>query len=101
MCFRDILCQTNDGEIHLSSCGRFFKLRFNNIWIVNSIYELDTLFVTLSDCYSHVRFDHDIKSKRIVFATQTADLKLYFSPLEIRQLHYLLESAIIKTKEYA
>lgn len=50
MCFRDILCQSNDGEIHLSSCGRFFKLRFNNILIVNSIYELDTLFVTLSDC---------------------------------------------------
>ena len=101
MCFREILCQSNDGEIQLSSCGRFFKLRFNNILIVNLIYELDALFGTLSDCYNHVRFDHDLKSKSIVFATQTADLKLYFSPLEIKQLHYLVESAIIKTKEYA
>lgn len=100
MYFGSILCQTNDGIIELSPCKRFLKLAFNNILIINSVGEFEAFFTTILECYERTRNCKEMTRRNILFSTQTADLKLYFSPLEIKQLHYLIESAVLKTKDY-
>lgn len=86
--------------MELSPCKRFLKLTFNNILIINSVDEFEAFFTTLLECYEHTRYCNEMTKRSILFSTQTADLKLCFSPLEIKQFHYLIESAVLKTKEY-
>jgi hypothetical protein len=97
MCFNELLCQTNDGQVHLSCCGKYYRLLFNNIVILNNETDFMYFYNSVDECYQQIKNDPNPNNRSIVFATQMANLKLQFSPLEIGQLHFLIESSIIKS----
>jgi hypothetical protein len=99
MCFREILCQTNDGQIEQSCCGHYFKICFYHMVMMYSKSEFNSLYKAMNECYNEVRYDKNRKSKLIVFSTPLESMKLRFSIEDIEQFQYLLETSYLILNE--
>ncbi|MBK6363715.1 MAG: hypothetical protein IPL63_16305 [Saprospiraceae bacterium] len=99
MYFREILCQTNDGQIELSCCGQYYKISFHHMVMRYNEQEFVTLSRAMKECYEEVRNDKNRKGKLIVFSTPVESMKLRFSIEDIEQFQYLLETSYLLMEE--
>lgn len=97
MCFHDILSETNDGNIFLSVCKNHYKVSFYHLVMVYNKKDFGNLYYSLHTCLEEIRTEIDKDDKSIVFSTPLQSMKLRFSPKDIEQLHYLVESAWLCT----
>ncbi len=95
MCFREILCDTNDGRIERSNCGNFFKVSFFHMVMVYPKNDFYTLYYAMKECYETVRFDTNKHNKNIVFSTPVESMKLRFSVSDIEQMFYMIETSYL------
>lgn len=99
-CFNTSLCKTNHGEVSLSSCGSQWRLMFNNIVMIHRYESYLKLFKEIEDCHYHTKNDVNKNVRNIVFSTCKCSVVLCFSPEEIAELYYLLQSAMIEANIY-
>lgn len=100
-CFQESLCDTNHGRISISNCGRRFLISYNNI---NLIHDLDAyldFYKNVEHCHEAVKNDPKQEDRNVVFATKVECMRLTFSPIEIKELYYLMQSALIEYKVHA
>lgn len=98
MCFREILCQTNDGDIALSCCGNHYKVSFFHLVMVYDKKDLFGLYRSLHQCQKEVTTYKNKDLKTIIFSTPLNSMRLRFSPRDIEQLYYLIETACLEAK---
>lgn len=94
--FKHVLCKTNSGSVALSNCGCCFRIQYNNVLIYNDYQAFRKFYENLQDCYEAVNGDKDGDERSIFFGTRVENMMLSFSVLEIKELHYLFESALIE-----
>ncbi|MEM9547896.1 MAG: DUF6686 family protein [Bacteroidota bacterium] len=99
-CFQLSLYKTNNGEVFISNCGYKYKLVYNNIMLIHGYESYLKFFRNIEECHFVVKDDPDQNSRTVKFSTNTALTIFCFSPLEIAELHYLLQSALIEAKVY-
>ena len=99
-CFKQSLYSTNNGEVFISNCGHKFKLVYNNLMIIHGYESYVKFFKNIEECHFVVKDDPDKKNRNIVFSTCSALTVFCFSVLEIAELHYLLQSALIEARIY-
>jgi len=101
MCFREVLCQTNDGEVALSCCGNHYKVSFFHLVMVYDKEDFSGLYRSLHQCLREVKHCKNKETKSIIFSTPLNSMRLRFSVSDIEQLHYLIETAYFETKNFA
>jgi len=99
-CFRTSLCKTNHGEVCLSHCGRRFKITFQNLIIVHDYNSYITFFNSIEECQYAVKESNADDERNIHFCTPFSNIAYRFSTIEIAELYYLLQSALIEVKIY-
>lgn len=95
-CHYTTLCTSNNGKIERSTCG-IYKLTYNNIILIQIEDSLKVFFEHIDSCYQRSKITTLRKPKSFVFPTVVNNIHLTFSPKEISELHYLVESALIET----
>lgn len=99
-CFSQSLYKTNNGEVFISACGNKYKVVYNNIILIHKYESYLDFFKNIEECHFATKGDADKTSRNIVFSTCSTCMILCFSPTEIAELHYLLQSALIEAKIY-
>lgn len=100
-CFQQNLCTTNHGKVAISNCGCQFLIQYNNISLIHNLDAYLDFFKNVENCHYAVQKDPEQDTRNIIFATKIECMRLRFSPLEISELYYLLQSALIEYKIYA
>jgi hypothetical protein len=96
-----MLYSTNNGEVTLSNCGNHYKIVYKNIVICQNQTEYYKLLKSVSDCNEFYSNEKNSEVKDIVFSTYDPSIFFIFSPLEIEELKFLMESSWIESQIYA
>ncbi|GEM_PF-493906 len=100
-CFRQSLCKTNNGEVSISNCGQTFKVEYNNVIVIHPQSSFFSFYESVRDCEINLRQREDRNTRDVLFSTFSSCMILSFSPREIQELFYLLESSILAIKAHS
>lgn len=94
--YSTLLSETNNARVSCTPCGHYIRLEFGNIVLFHSRDSLTRFYDTVLDRLNHTRDVSSRVVRDLYFRTGNASLLLCFSPLEVQELHFALESAIIE-----
>jgi len=90
------IAKTNNGHVSYNGGHGIMRLVYGNIIIDQSIEGMETFFYNIHSCHGCISNNLESTKKELIFRTTHKSIQLYFSPKEIAELHYLLESAFLE-----
>jgi len=100
-CTTEKLCVSNNGNVYYNPHCNTLRLTFGNLIIEQSVTDMQTIYDSVQECCDHFSRERCRNKRCIVFRTTTPSIHFYFSPIEIQELQYLLESSFLKIAVHA
>ena len=97
----NLVADTLNGQIDVSTCGCCYRVRFNNIMMTLDFESLEQYYFEILDCHITVKDDEDKDSRLLFFQSKLSNLAFMYSVNEISELHYLLETTVLQSPAYA